>query len=124
MSDMDDPTQSGYVTTPLEEAIALASAHAKETDGVWVFRFEDFNIVAANRKELSQRLVEAITYKREFESRPPMIVPPPPTQEEVFELAIKFGMQSPEFMEAAGALMTAGLRASRDKRLKRKMGSE
>ncbi len=124
MSDLDDAMQSGYVTTPLEEAIALASTHAKEINGVWVFRFEDFDIVAGNRKELSQRLVEAIQYKREFESRPPMIEPPPPTQEEVFELAIKFGMQSPEFMEAAGALMEAGLRASRDKRLKRKMGSE
>lgn len=113
---MTDAETGAYITTPFEEALSLAPSHAEEIDGTWVFRFEDFDIVAESKKELVQRLAEAIQYKRDFESRRPLTEPPPPTQEEVHALAIKFGMQSPEFLEAADALMMASLRAARRKR--------
>lgn len=113
---MTDAETGTYITTPFEEALSLAPRHAEEIDGTWVFRLEGFDIVAASKKDLVQRLTEAIQYKRDFESRPALTEPPPTSQEEVEALALKFGMQSPEFTAAAEARMLAELRALRRKR--------
>ena len=106
--------------TPREEALALAPQHAEQQGKNWVFRWDGFDITATSRKDLVGQLSEAIRYKREHEARPPMPHPPPPppdppapTSEEVHALAMKFGMQSPEFMEAADALMMSELRKLR-----------
>lgn len=101
------------VTTPREEALALAPQHSVQEGKNWVFRWDGFDVTAGSKKDLVGQLAEAIRYKREYESRPPMLHPPAPTREELDALAMKFGMQSPEFMEAADALMARQLRQIR-----------
>ena len=96
--------------SPREEALTLAPQHAEQQGRNWVFRWDGFDITAVTRKDLVGQLAEAIHYRREHEARPAMLHPRAPTKEEVHALAMKFGMQSPEFMEAADALMVSELR--------------
>lgn len=113
---MKDSQEDVDLKTPHEEALALAPQHAVQEGKNWVFRWDGFDVTAASKKDLLDQLAEAINYKREYESRPPMLHLPAPTREELDALAMKFGMQSPEFMEAADALMMSQLRGLRKPR--------